>query len=175
MSGSTAPPPGPTTPQTRSAPACATLHRRDDIGGASPRDRAASGCNRHMGGVESQPEAARRARDWRRRVRWGIALLVGATIAVFAAPSEAAVRVVVRTPRPIWELTASGDRIAWIQFGACRNGYSVFRINLRTGHQARLTSCFAPVNAPVDFALAGVRTMWSQSFGFRHVTVSTVL
>jgi hypothetical protein len=108
-------------------------------------------------------------------VRWGIALLVGATIAVFAAPSEAAVRVVVRTPRPIWELTASGDRIAWIQFGACRNGYSVFRINLRTGHQARLTSCFAPVNAPVDFALAGVRTMWSQSFGFRHVTVSTVL
>jgi len=106
--------------------------------------------------------------------RW-IALLVGATIVAFAVPSEAAVRLVVRTPRPIWEFTAAGDRIAWIQAGACRNGYSVFRVDLRTGHQARLTSCFAPVNAPVDFALAGVRTMWSQSFGFRHVTVSTVL
>lgn len=106
--------------------------------------------------------------------RW-IALLVVATVAAFAAPSGAAVRVVLRTPRPIWEFATAGDRIAWIQVGACRRGYSVFRVNLRTGHRARLTSCFAPVNAPLEFALAGVRTMWSQTFGYRHVTVSTVL
>jgi hypothetical protein len=108
-------------------------------------------------------------------VRWWIALLGVSTVAVFAAPSEAAVRVVVRTPRPIWEFTAAGDRIAWIEVGACAHSFSVFRLNLRTHHQARLTSCFAPREAPVALVLAGVRTMWSQAFGYRHVTLSTVL
>ena len=106
--------------------------------------------------------------------RW-IALLIVSTVVVSAAPSAAAVQVVVRTPRPIWEFAAAGDRIAWIEVGACRRSYSVFRLNLRTRHQARLTSCFAPREAPVDFVLAGVRTMWSQTFGYRHVTVSTLL
>ena len=108
-------------------------------------------------------------------MRWWIALLVVSTVAVFTAPSQAAVRVVVRTPRPLWSFTAAGDRIAWIEVGACRRGYSVFRLNLRTRHQARLTSCFAPREAPVDFALAGVRTMWSQEFGYRHETVASLL
>jgi hypothetical protein len=128
-----------------------------------------------MPGVKSQPSAAKRVRERRRQVRWWIVLLVASTVAVFAAPSEAAVRVVLRTPRPIWEFTAAGDRIAWIQVGACRRSYSVFRLNLRTRHQARLTSCFTPREAPVDVVLAGVRTMWSQSFGSRHVTASTLL
>ena len=106
--------------------------------------------------------------------RW-IALLVVSTVAASAAPSEAAVRVVVRTPRPMAAATAAGDRIAWIQVGACRRGYSVFRLNLRTRHQARLTACFAPQGDLMNFALAGVRTMWSQGFEYRHVTVSTLL
>jgi hypothetical protein len=105
--------------------------------------------------------------------RW-IALLVFSTVAVSAAASEAAARVVVRTPRPLEGFTAAGDRIAWIEFGACRRGYRVFRLNLRTHRQARLASCFAPRGDLTNFALAGVRTMWSQGFEYRHVTVSTV-
>jgi hypothetical protein len=106
--------------------------------------------------------------------RW-IALLVVWTVAVSAAPSEAAVRVVLRTPRPISGFTTAGDRIAWMQVGTCHLGYSVFRLNLRTHRQARLTSCFAPRWAPGGLVLAGVRTMWSQGFEYRHVTVATVL
>ena len=105
--------------------------------------------------------------------RW-IALLVVSTVAASAAASEAAVRVVVRTPRPLEGFTAAGDRIAWIEFGACRRGFGVFRLNLRTRRQTRLTSCFAPREPPAEFALAGGRTMWSQGFEYRHVTVSTV-
>ena len=108
-------------------------------------------------------------------MRWWIALLVVSTVAVVPAPSKAAARVVVRTPRPIWLFTAAGDRVAWIQVGACHRGYSVFRLNLHTHHQARLTACFAPRDAPPAFVLAGVRTMWSQRFGSRHVTVGSVL
>ena len=128
-----------------------------------------------MRGVESRPSEAKRAREWRRQVRRWIALLVVSTVAASAAPSEAAVQVVLRTPRPIAAAAAAGDRIAWMQVGACRRGYSVFRINLRTHHQARLTSCFAPRGDLTNFALAGVRTMWSQSFEYRHVTVASVL
>jgi len=106
--------------------------------------------------------------------RW-IALLVVWTVAASAAPSEAAVQLVLRTPRPMAEAAAAGDRIAWIQVGTCRRGYSVFRVDLRTHHQARLTSCFAPRGDLANFALAGVRTMWSQGFEYRHVTVASVL
>lgn len=111
-------------------------------------------------------------------MRWWVALLVVVTVGVFTAPANgAAVRVVVRTPRPIHEIAAAGDRVAWIEFGACRAGvsFSVFRLNLRTHHQARLTSCFAPREAPGAFALAGTRTMWEQTFEYRHKTVSTLL
>jgi len=106
--------------------------------------------------------------------RW-IALLVVSTLAASAAPPAAAVQVVLRTPRPIAWSAAAGDRIAWIQVGACRRGYSAFRLNLRTHHQARLTSCFAPRGDLTNFAVAGVRTMWSQGFEYRHVTVASVL
>ena len=108
-------------------------------------------------------------------MRWWIALLVAATVAVFAAPSQAAVRVVVRTPRSLFDFTAAGDRVAWIQYGGCPVGFAVFRFNLRTRHEARLTSCFSPLDAPESFVLAGVRTMWTQGFEYRHVTVATVL
>lgn len=108
-------------------------------------------------------------------MRWWIAFLAVATVAVLAAPSEAAVWVIVRTPRPLFAFAAARDRVAWIQYGGCPVGFAVFRFNLRTHHEARLTSCFSPLDAPESFVLAGVRTMWSQGFEYRHVTVATVL
>jgi len=126
-------------------------------------------------GRKVAPFTTKAAREWRRQVRRWIALLVVWTVAASAAPSEAAVQLVLRTPRPMAEAAAAGDRIAWIQVGTCRRGYSVFRVDLRTHHQARLTSCFAPRGDLANFALAGVRTMWSQGFEYRHVTVASVL